>query len=212
VEARAREPFRSLRDLAQRAGLDRREVQTLAALGALAPLGGTRRATLWASARAASGPLFAEAEAASPPSTSPLREMDDLERIVADYAGTGVTLGRHPMALRRRALTARSVRTARELANVPDGDRVRVAGSVIVRQRPGTAKGFVFLSLEDETGIANVIVTPSLFARHRLVLVSEPFLLVDGILQKQDGVISIRAARVEGLARNAHHVPSHDFG
>jgi error-prone DNA polymerase len=87
-----------------------------------------------------------------------------------------------------------------------------VAGSVIVRQRPGTAKGFVFLSLEDETGIANVIVTPRLFARQRLPLVAEPFLLVEGILQKQDGVVSIRAGRAEPLPRLAHVVPSHDFG
>jgi error-prone DNA polymerase len=81
-----------------------------------------------------------------------------------------------------------------------------------VRQRPGTAKGFVFLSLEDETGIANVIVTPGLFARHRLVLVTEPFLLVEGILQMQDGVISVRAANVTPLPRLTHVVPSHDFG
>ena len=93
-----------------------------------------------------------------------------------------------------------------------DGTRVRVAGSVIVRQRPGTAKGFVFLSLEDETGIANVIVTPALFARHRWVLVAEPFLLIEGILQVQDDVVSVRAQRVHALARPAHIVPSHDFG
>jgi len=104
------------------------------------------------------------------------------------------------------------VTRARDLARGADGTRVRVAGSVIVRQRPGTAKGFVFLSLEDETGIANVIVTPGLFTRHRRALVAEPFLLVEGILQKQDGVISVRAHRVQGLARAAHVVPSHDFG
>jgi len=83
---------------------------------------------------------------------------------------------------------------------------------VIVRQRPGTAKGFVFLSLEDETGVANVIITPQLFARHRLILVTEPFLLVEGILQSQDDVISIRARTVRPLARLPHVVPSHDFG
>jgi error-prone DNA polymerase len=89
---------------------------------------------------------------------------------------------------------------------------VHVAGSVIVRQRPGTAKGFVFLSLEDETGIANVIVTPQLFARERLVLVTAPMLLVEGILQSQDGVLSIRARRVRALPPRGHVVPSHDFG
>jgi error-prone DNA polymerase len=116
------------------------------------------------------------------------------------------------MALQRAALRRQGVVRARDLAQSPDGRRVRVAGSVIVRQRPGTAKGFVFLSLEDETGIANVIVTPALFARQRLALVVEPFLLVEGILQTQEGVISVRATRVEPLARLSHHVPSHDFG
>jgi len=138
--------------------------------------------------------------------------MTDVERLAADYAGTSVTLGRHPMALRRAALRHRGVLSARELAGVEDGARVQVAGSVIVRQRPGTAKGFVFLSLEDETGIANVIVTPPIFARHRVTLVAEPYLLVDGIAQQQDGVISVRAVRARGLPALGHHVPSHDFG
>ena len=83
---------------------------------------------------------------------------------------------------------------------------------MIVRQRPGTAKGFVFLSLEDETGIANVIVTPQLFARRRLLLVTAPLLVVEGILQSQDGVLSVRARRVAALPVRGHAVPSHDFG
>ena len=116
------------------------------------------------------------------------------------------------MALWRRDLPRRGIVRACDLGSRPDGERVRVAGSVIVRQRPGTAKGFVFLSLEDETGIANVIVAPPLFARQRLTLVAEPFLFVEGILQKQDGVVSIRAERVETLRRLAHNIPSHDFG
>jgi error-prone DNA polymerase len=134
------------------------------------------------------------------------------ERLAADYGGTGVTVGPHPMALRRRTLAAAGVTRAIDLARGIDGARVRVAGSVIVRQRPGTAKGFVFLSLEDETGIANVIVTPGLFARSRWALVAEPFLLVEGILQMQDRVVSVRAQRVQVLARPSHVVPSHDFG
>jgi error-prone DNA polymerase len=142
--------------------------------------------------------------------------MTDLERLVADYGGTGVTIGKHSMAFRRADLAREGVIRARDLAREAsvrgEGGVVRVAGSVIVRQRPGTAKGFVFLSLEDETGVANVIVTPQLFARYRLVLVTEPFLLVEGILQSQDGVISIRARTVRALARLPHVVPSHDFG
>jgi error-prone DNA polymerase len=208
VEARAARAFGSIHDLARRARLERDELETLAAIGALAPLGGTRRANLWAAAVPHPGPLLAD----PPRAASPLGEMTDVERLAADYAGTGVTLGRHPMSLRRAALRARGVLSARELSGVEDGARVQVAGSVVVRQRPGTAKGFVFLSLEDETGIANVIVTPPIFARHRLALVSEPYLRVDGIAQRQDGVISVRARRVQGLPALGHHVPSHDFG
>jgi error-prone DNA polymerase len=212
VAARAARPFVSIADLVARADLARDEVTTLAAVGALRGLGGTRRGALWAAGVPAAGPLFAAAPPPGAAAASPLPEMDAAERLDADYAGTGVTLGPHPMALRRAALRARGVTRAVDLARLPDGVRARVAGSVIVRQRPGTAKGFVFLSLEDETGIANVIVTPGLFARHRLALVSEPFLLVEGILQTQDGVIAVRAARVEPLPRAGHHVPSHDFG
>ena len=221
VSARAARPFASPADLAARAELTHEEKATLASIGALASVGGTRRANLWRVAEQDAGPLFSGSDvpdAASqsgpdpPPEQSPLREMDAHERLIADYAGTGVTLGPHPMALRRAALAARGVTRAIDLARGDDGRRVRVAGSVIVRQRPGTAKGFVFLSLEDETGIANVIVTPGLFARRRLPLVSEPFLFVEGILQMQDGVVSVRATRVESLPRLAHVVPSHDFG
>src|SRR6059036_1834990 len=208
VEARNEAPFGSIHDLARRAHLERDELETLAAIGALAPLGGTRRANLWTAAVPHPGPLFRD----PPREPSPLSEMTDVERLAADYAGTSVTLGRHPMALRRAALRHRSVLSARELAGVEDGARVQVAGSVIVRQRPGTAKGFVFLSLEDETGIANVIVTPPVFARHRLALVSEPYLLVNGIAQRQDGVTSVRAVGAQALPALGHHVPSHDFG
>jgi intein/homing endonuclease len=208
VEARAARAFGSIHDLARRAQLDRDELETLAAIGALAPIGGTRRTNLWAAAMPHPGPLFAD----PPREASPLDEMTDVERLAADYAGTSVTLGRHPMALRRATLRGRGVLSARELSGAEDGTRVQVAGSVIVRQRPGTAKGFVFLSLEDETGIANVIVTPPIFARHRLALVSEPYLLVDGIAQQQDGVVSVRAITAQGLPSLGHHVPSHDFG
>ncbi len=123
-----------------------------------------------------------------------------------------MTLGPHPLALLRPTLTPQGVVRAGELAGLADGRAVRVAGSVIVRQRPGTAKGFVFLSLEDETGIANVIVTPQLFDRQRLALVAAPYLLVDGVVQMQDGVVSVRARRVRPLRGTGRAVPSHDFG
>jgi error-prone DNA polymerase len=133
------------------------------------------------------------------PDPCPLRPMTEAERIIADFAGTGLTVGRHPMALRREGLAMRGVLRASDLRVARHGRRVRVAGMVITRQRPGTAKGFVFLTLEDETGVANIIVRPDLFARDRLTIVEEPFLIVDGVLQSQDGVISVRADRVLGM-------------
>jgi error-prone DNA polymerase len=213
VAARRARPFVSVADLAARAALVGDEAQTLAAIGALRELGGTRRTDLWAAAVASPGPLFAAGHA--PPAATPagpLREMTADERLAADFAGTGVTLGPHPMALRRPALARAGVVRAADLRGRPDGIRVCVAGSVIVRQRPGTAKGFVFLSLEDETGITNVIVTPGLFARQRLVLVTAPMLLVEGILQSQDGVVSVRAHRVTPIPSRGDAIPSHDFG
>ena len=136
--------------------------------------------------------------------------MDDHERLRADYAGMGLTIGPHPMALHRSDLALRGVLRATDLPQARDGRRVRVAGMVITRQRPGTAKGFVFLTLEDETGVSNVIIRPDLYDRQRLAVVREPFLIVDGILQHQDGVMSVRAERVQGLAGGAS-VDAHDF-
>jgi error-prone DNA polymerase len=143
--------------------------------------------------------------------TCPLKPMTESERLVADYAGTGLTIGRHPMALRRDELAMRGVLRACDLPAGRPGRRVRVAGMVITRQRPGTAKGFVFLTLEDETGIANIIVRPDLFARDRLVVVEEPFLLIDGVLQNQDGVTSVRAEQVQGLRGVTVDFDAHDF-
>jgi error-prone DNA polymerase len=141
----------------------------------------------------------------------PLKPMTERERLVADYAGTGLTIGRHPMALRRDELAMRGVLRASDLHAARTGRRVRVAGMVITRQRPGTAKGFVFLTLEDETGVANIIVRPDLFARDRGVVVEEPFLIVDGVLQNEDGVTSIRAEQVQGLRGLHLDFDAHDF-
>jgi error-prone DNA polymerase len=141
----------------------------------------------------------------------PLKPMTEAERLVADYAGMGLTAGRHPMALRRDELAMRGILRATDLQAARQGRRVRVAGMVITRQRPGTAKGFVFLTLEDETGIANIIVRPDLFARDRLVIVEEPFLIVDGVLQNQDGVTSVRAEQVQGMKGVNIDFDAHDF-
>jgi error-prone DNA polymerase len=136
--------------------------------------------------------------------------MDAGERLQADYAGMGLTIGPHPMALRRDELAFSGVLRAIDLPRTPNGRRVRVAGMVITRQRPGTAKGFVFLTLEDETGISNIIIRPDLFERARLTVVRQPFLIVDGVVQHQDGVLSVRAERVEGM-EGAASVDAHDF-
>jgi error-prone DNA polymerase len=154
--------------------------------------------------------------ASSAPSASlsefcPLKPMTESERLVADYAGTGLTIGRHPMALRRDELVMRGVLRAIDLRTARQGRVVRVAGMVITRQRPGTAKGFVFLTLEDETGVANIIVRPDLFARDRMVIIEEPFLVVEGVLQNQDGVIAVRAEAVQGMRGVDIDFDAHDF-
>ena len=141
----------------------------------------------------------------------PLRPMTAPERLLADYAGTSLTIGPHPMALRRAELALRGVLRARDLPQGRQGRRVRVAGAVITRQRPGTAKGFVFLTLEDETGIANIIVRPDLFTEQRAAIIGAPYLLIEGTLQLQEGVTSIKAERVIPLTGDSPEPQSHDF-
>ncbi len=207
--------FSTIDQLIQSAGLRRDEVAVLAEIGALASFGQDRRGALWQVERAvrAAGPLLdqaalAEHEQGHP---SPLPRMSLDERVSADYQGTGLTIGPHPMALRRGDLALRGVLRAMDLPKGRHGRRVRVAGAVITRQRPGTAKGFVFLTLEDETGIANVIVTPDLFAASRATVVGEAYLLVEGVLQIQEGVTAVKADRLLGLGAAGPDIASHDF-
>jgi error-prone DNA polymerase len=170
-----------------------------------------RRDALWQVEAAArpSGPLLEQH--AVPDERSPLAPMNQEERLVADFHGTGLTVGPHPMAYKRAWLNAMGIRRASELRDLPTGKRLRIGGCVITRQRPGTAKGFVFLSLEDETGVANAIVRPDLFHENRLLLTSERFLAIEGILQNQDNVISVRAERVQPLFVTKAETTSHDF-
>ena len=137
--------------------------------------------------------------------------MTPVERVIADYQGTGLTIGPHPMTFRRSELAMRGVLRAIDLRRVRDGRRVRVAGAVITRQRPGAAKGFVFLTLEDETGVANVIVRPDLFTEERMTILEQPFLLVEGRLQIQDRIVSVKTDRCQGLWTAGPDVGSHDF-
>jgi error-prone DNA polymerase len=170
-----------------------------------------RRDALWQVERAVrhSGPLLDKLP--EPDANSPLRPMNPEERLVADFRGTGMTVGPHPMAYHRPRMEAMGIHKASELSRIPDGQHLRIAGCVICRQRPGTAKGFVFLSIEDETGVANAIVTPDLFQKNRLLLSSAQFLMVEGILQNQDNVISVKAQRVLPLSITRAETSSHDF-
>ncbi len=227
--------FRSIEHLIRATGLRRDEVTVLAEVGALNSLGYDRRSALWQVERAVrpAGELFAgedmreerELPADQRPgddgqplapgryASSPLPEMSAGERLVADYAGTGLTVGPHPMRFRRHELSMKGVLRAIDLPLVKSGRRVRTAGMVITRQRPGTAKGFVFLTLEDETGVSNVIIRPDIYARDKAIVVESPFLLVEGWLQVQDGVTAIKAERLqrlEGLLASMA-VESHDF-
>jgi error-prone DNA polymerase len=208
----AAKPFSSINDVVRRVpGLRKPELRMLAEVGALNSLGGHRRDALWEAERALrpAGPLFETAETPEP--ASPLAPMTTPERIRADFYGTGVTIGPHPLKLYRDGLRTRGVVAAEDLQYEKHGRLVRVAGCVICRQRPGTAKGFMFLSLEDETGIANAIVEPDLFDAFRDTLVTAPYLLVEGILQNQQGAISVKLNRAEPLNFDVAEVPSHDF-
>ncbi len=213
VRERERGPFRDIGDLARRVPEFRKEeMNKLADVGALNSLEAAhRRDALWQAGHAAqpAGPLLDTLP--EPERASPLARMTNEERLNADFAGTGLTIGRHPMAYRREEMNARGVTPARQLARMRNGSAVRVAGCVIVRQRPGTAKGFVFLSMEDETGVLNVIVTPNLFDRFRFELLGSSFLLIDGTLQNVDHVVSVKAGRVETLAAPVAAEVSHDF-
>jgi error-prone DNA polymerase len=219
--ARSREqsgPFRSADDLTSRApSLNRNELTLLARIGAFNQLGGIghRRDALWQVERAGKpeGPLLRHSSGllSEDSEIMPLQQMRTEERLIADYAGTGLTIDKHPMAYRRRELRSQQVLSAKELQTRKDGEFVRTAGCVIARQRPGTAKGFIFLSMEDETGIANVIVTPDLYERDRLVVTRSKFILAEGPLQNQDGVIHVKASRLQPLSDQTLEVHSHDF-
>ncbi|MGA2339233.1 MAG: OB-fold nucleic acid binding domain-containing protein, partial [Terracidiphilus sp.] len=235
IAARGAAGFKSVDDLTRRAPeLNRKELVALAQIGALNTMGEVehRRDALWQVEWAGRpvGPLLRGAEAgrggmvpageadtrgagtaADRAATMPLKQMTTEERLAADYAGTGLTTGPHPMAYHREELRAEGIFSARELEALRSGKYVRVAGCVIARQRPGTAKGFVFLSLEDETGIANVILTPDVFERDRLVVTRNRFLRIEGPVQNQEGVIHVKAQRIVPLEVTRVEVRSRDF-
>jgi error-prone DNA polymerase len=213
-------PFASIEDLKQRVPeLQKNEMRVLASIGALnfisSKVRTDRRSALWQVERASrpAGALFKEHLTIddSSPSFLPLNPMNSEERLIADFHGTGLTVGNHPMAQHRAQLNRSGVSPASRLASLSDGSSVCVAGAVIVRQRPGTAKGFVFLSLEDETGIANIIISPQHFEKDHRTIVHNSFLIVEGSLQNQDGVISVKAGNIKPFYLTRAAAPAHDF-
>ncbi len=218
--ARANEKFSSVSDLARRVTLRKDELDTLAELGALASIdttANTRRSALWqvAALDRDRGSLFAgQPPTAADPSashSSPLPEMTPIEETLADYRNSGLTTGPQVMAHLRPRLRERGILDASELKNVPNGRRVRTAGQVIVRQRPGTAKGFMFLTLEDETGISNGILTPQAFRRFRVPLHTSTIIEIEGPLQNVEGVIHVRVHDLVPLVGRENLPASHDY-
>jgi error-prone DNA polymerase len=222
LEQRNIKPFASIEDLKQRVPyIQKDELRVLASVGALNFISRKtrihRRSALWQVERASrsAGALFETHIRAEDSDSfslfSPLDSMNEEERLLADFRGTGLTIGRHPMARHREYLSRCGVSPASRLAVLQDGAFVRVAGAVIVRQRPGTAKGFVFLSLEDETGIANIIIAPQLFEKDHTTVVHSSFLIIEGILQNQDGVVSVKAGAIKPFHLSRATAPAHDF-
>ncbi|NYF91404.1 error-prone DNA polymerase [Tunturiibacter empetritectus] len=218
VSARDASRFSSVEDVALRVPvLNRKELALLARVGAMNGIDGVqhRRDALWQVERAGKleGPLLSQqSEWLQENSKSfPLREMTPEERLVADYAGTSVTTGPHPMHFRRQELNKQGYLTAIELRKRRDGEFVRTAGLAIVKQRPGTAKGTVFLSVSDETGIFNVIVTKEFFERNRSAISNARFISVEGPLQNEDDAIHVKASRIKALPTRGLEVTSHDF-
>ena len=215
VSGRKSSTFTSLDDFRRRVHLNKDELRTLAEIGALNCFAHHRRDALWEVEKemrdqdlfepvAAANPTTVEIEAgssapgpASKKSSSPLVPMNYPERIRADFSGTALTTGKHPMALLRPEL--KNIWRAKDLAQARNGIRIRIAGNVICRQRPGTAKGFVFISLEDETGVSNAIVTPPMFEANRLLITEESFLMIEGKLQHIENVVHIKADKIERL-------------
>jgi error-prone DNA polymerase len=210
-QARAHRPFASIADFTARAAPNRRELDALAYAGAFVAFGFKRRDAMWNAAAVERDPKSILAGVAPKPATAPLPGMSEMEETLADYAATGLTTGPHLMTYMRARLTARGILSAAGLTHAPHESWVKTAGVVIVRQRPGTAKGFLFITLEDETGISNLIVTPDLFQKNRSLLRGAGILLAEGVLQQVDGVTAIRARRFAELHLDGPLPPSHDF-
>jgi len=225
VRQRQDRQFDSLDDFKRRVSLSKEELRTLAALGALNCFVAHRRAAMWRVEEQAPEALFAVAGIGDPGSSTstlsptgitdpgynvPLARMTLPERVRADYETMNLTTGPHPMKLLRESFP--NVWRAIDLTQARHGATIQIAGNVICRQRPGTAKGFVFISLEDETGVSNAIVDPDLFERFRLLITEEAFLLIEGEVQNSDRVVLIKTRNIKPLAHaQLLGADSHDF-
>jgi error-prone DNA polymerase len=209
IEATQAKPYSDAEDLRRRSGASGSELEQLGYAGAFGSLGLTRRGALWQVAQAGRplGELF---EGRALDADSPLPEMSEREENEADYRSAGLTAGPHLMSFLREDLRRQGVLSKAELEAQPNGACVRTAGAVIVRQRPGSAKGFVFVTLEDETGLLQAIVRPDLFQAQRATVLDAKVLWVEGILQKEKENLSVRAQRLKIIDASAC-VQSHDF-
>jgi error-prone DNA polymerase len=200
-------PFRSLEDLASRAGAGRAALDKLAWSGACDALAGDRRTALWQLGVAAPGRrLDRDAVQLSLPLDLPapprLRALGDWDAMIADYATTGISIHRHPVGLLREVLERRGAVSSRDLPTLPHEAPVRIGGLVVARQRPGTAKGVTFMLLEDEHGTVNLVVPPAVYERHRLAVRSEPLVIAEGRLERfasAGGGINVVVHRLTGL-------------
>ena len=212
TQARAQAAFTSVADLAHRAKLDRRDLQALADGGALAQLAGHRHEAVWDVAGVERLPALIEGaqfDERKPQLAAPTEGQD----IVADYRRLGLTLRRHPLALLRRKLTTQRLATAADVRASPHGRPVRTAGIVIGRQRPDTASGVVFVTLEDETGVLNVIVWRNLGDRQRRELLGSRLMAVYGTVEREGEVVHVVAGRLVDLTPmlGALQTSSRDF-
>jgi error-prone DNA polymerase len=211
LATRQTRPFASLEDFFRRTEFNPAERRALAGTGALNTLAGHRRAALWhVEAAHPEDDLFRHAARDGEQTLAPLERMTLLERLQADYANLSLTTGAHPMKLLRARLP--DLWPAAELSRARPGERIKIGGAVITRQRPGTAKGVCFITLEDETGLANAIVRPKLFEEARLVINLEPALVITGRVQNEQGVIHVMAEEIVAMPSLGLPAPaSHDY-
>jgi error-prone DNA polymerase len=202
VRERERGAFRSFDDFAKRVGLKEEALRNLALVGGFDGLGEARRSLLWRARDAhRASPTFTRPVLAFPTTTAPsLPGLTEQERAALDYRITGIPVGPQVMWFYRERLVARGVRSSADLQRATHGSRVIVAGAMVVKQHPETAKGHVFLSLEDEYGLVNIIIRPATYAKYKPVVDLGGAVVVEGTLQHVDGVVSVMARRLEGLA------------